>query len=441
MRAYAATAACGDARSWHDRDPGIRRGYDQGWKAILLTATIVAPSLHRRDRRSARARARNRLRSLAASRLSDCLFNLEGTLPAVACSLFAARSAERCGDLSLAAQPYALISYVAGLVRLDRIARFLGDRAMADCLRKNDFAGVHRALFAKVFLAVSLARWAEVPPLFDEALALNARYRSERHHGLMLTAVGFMHQFRGDFDAMRRTYAEVEALGIAASVDQFIEWAELVYGRLSLYAGDPVAAETHFGKSKIILGRISEVQAVFIADTMGALAILRQGRVDAIEPRAAELLARVRATPLQFGSTDAYGGLAEIMNALLARFGRGAGGVRWLHARQAQAHLRRCARVFPVARPLAALHEGQLACLAGKRRGAERIWRRGLAIADKLEMKYDAARLHAALAMIPDLAGSARADHAAHATALASACGVDCVPPLPISYFTPGIEA
>lgn len=429
-----APAIAGLAGLW----PGAPRGR-LGWvwmaarESLLLTAAIAAPPLHRSERRSARARARNRLRSLATSRLSDCLFNLEGTLPAVACSLYAARSAERCGDLSLAAQPYALISYVAGLARLGRIARFLGDRAIADCARKDDLGGLHRALFAKVFLAASLGRWSEVPPLFDEALALNARYRSERHHGLMLTAVGFMHQFRGDFDAMRRTYAEVEALGIEASVDQFIEWAELVYGRLALYSGDPVAAEAHFGKSRVILGRISEIQAVFIAETMGALAILRQGRIDAVEARASELLTRARATPLQFGSTDAYGALAEIMNALLARFGPGVSGIRLNRARRAQAHLRRCARVFAVARPAAALHEGQLACLAGGLRRAEHIWRRGLTIADRLEMKYDAARLHAALASVPALPEAVRADHAARADALARACGVLGVPPLPVS--------
>jgi class 3 adenylate cyclase len=437
-----APALAGLAGLW----PGAPKGR-LGWswmatrEAILLAAVITAPSLARRDRQSARARARNRLRSLVASRLSDCLFNIEGTLPAVACSLFAARSAERSGDLSLTAQPYGLISYVAGLVRLDRIARFLGDRAMADCVRKDDLSGVHRALFSKVFLAVSLGRWNEVSPLFDEALALNARYRSDRHHGLMLTAVGFMHQFRGDFEAMRRTYAEVGALGVAAAIDQFIDWAELVYGRLALYDGDPVAAEAHFDKSKLILGRISEVQAVFIADTMGALAILRQGRIDAVEPRAAELLARVRSTPLQFGSTDAYGALAEIMNALLARFGPGAGGRRWAQARQARAHMRRCARVFPVARPVSALHEGQFACLAGQSRAAEKLWRRGLAVADALDMKYDAARLHAALATLPGLGESARADHAARSAALAAACGVTGVPPLPISFAVPGPEA
>jgi len=402
-------------------------------ETILLTFTIVAPSFVARERRSARSRARNRLRSLAASRLSDCLFNLEGTLPAVACSLFAARAAERCGDLSIAARPYALISYVAGLLRLDRVARFLGDRAMADCVRKNDLSGVHRTLFSKVFLAVSLGRWAEVPPLFDEALELSARYRSERNHGLMLTAVGFMHQFRGDFDAMRRIYAEVAALGVAASDDQFIEWAELSFGRLALYAGDPIAAEAHFGKSSVILGRIREVQAVLIAETMGALAMLRQGRIDEIEPRAGELLARAQATPLQFGSTDAYGALAEITNALLAQFGPGAGGVRRTHAQQAQMRMRQFARVFPIGRPLAALHEGQLACLKGKPRRAERVWRRALAIAGKLQMKYDAARLHAALATLPGLAGNVRANHAARAAELALACGANGVPPLPIS--------
>jgi hypothetical protein len=355
----------------------------------------------------------------------------------VACSLFAARSAERCGDLSIAAQPYALISYVAGLVRLRRVSQFTGARAVADCTRKNDFSGIHRTLFSRAFLAVSLGRWSEVPPLVEEELALNARYRSERSHGLMLTSVGFMHQFRGDFDAMRRTYAEVGALGVAASDDQFIEWAALSFGRLALYAGDPVAAETHFTRSSVILKRIGEVQAVLIAETMGALAALRQGRLDEVEPRAGELLARAQSTPLQFGSTDAYGALAEITNALLAQFGPGASGVRRKRAQHALARMRKFAQVFPIGKPLAALHEGQLACLIGKPRRAERIWRRGLAIADSMQMKYDAARLFAALARLPGLGQNFRADHAARASELAQACGCRELPPLPISFHAP----
>ena len=399
-------------------------------EAAGLTLTIALPTLYGRLRRSTRHRARNRLRCEAAQRLSDCFFNLQGTLPALACSLFAARSAEASGDLSISAEPYGMLGYVAGLSRFEAAARFLGNRALADCERKQNYRGLYRILFSKMFLAVSLGRWAEVHQLAAEANRLDALYQSTRDQGLTLVNIGIAQQWSSDFRGMKTTFEALGALGVARSDDQFIDWSELSLGRIALYEGRLADAEARFNRSHVMAGRIAEVQAVLIADCLHGVALLRQGRIAEVAPLAAGLLAQAQAAPMQMASGDAFAGLAEIMNGLLAHDGSTA---HRAGAMAAQKLLKRYAAIFPTTRPLAALHGGQLAALSGKPRRAEAMWRKGLAVARALAMPYDAARLQGALATLSSSSAAARAGDAAEAAELAAACGAIGVPDLPVS--------
>jgi hypothetical protein len=146
---------------------------------------------------------------------------------------------------------------------------------------------------------------------------------------------------------------------------------------------------------------------------------------------AEELILRAEQTPLQFSSGDAFGGLCEVMNGLLAHFG-GTTDHR-ARARRARKRARQFAFLFPLGRPLVALHDGQLACLLGKPRHAARIWHHGLKIAEAMPENYEAARLHAALADLPVLSEDVRAAHRTRARELAAGCGVEGIPPLPIT--------
>src|SRR6185312_11339399 len=67
-------------------------------------------------------------------------------------------------------------------------------------------------------------------------------------------------------------------------------------------------------------------------------------------------------------------------------------------ARTALANLTKLARLFPIAAPAAATLTGVYHLRTGSRRAALRHLRRGLAIAERLQMPYDQAVAHAALA-------------------------------------------
>ncbi|HEY1707852.1 MAG TPA: AAA family ATPase [Rhizomicrobium sp.] len=401
-------------------------------EAVLLWLTIRLPGVFGRDRRSLRLRATDRLRCETANRLSDCYYFMEGSLPPLALSLYGVRAAERSGDLSVAAAPYAFLAYAAGLMGLQRISKFCSERTIADCQKKNNLYGLRRANGGPLLLAVSLGRWAEAEPLIAASMAFNKNHVSDSNHGMALSVAGQFQRWTGDLARSRETFQELGEFGRVISDDQFVGWSHMGLGRLALCEGDPAAAEAAFDKGLVIFNRMAEVQSLFIFETLRAAALLRQGRYDDVAGLADALLERAEKTPLQFSSGDAHGALVEVMNGLLAHNGN-AGGVDYTaKARRALKRARQFAALFPIGKPIVALHEGQLASLSGKPREAAKAWRRGLKIAEALPMKYEAALLHGALAALPITPKEAQTVHASRAAELLAACGAGGLPPLPI---------
>lgn len=419
---------------------GLWRGVPKtnlGWifmalrETVLLAITIKFPALQARERRSLRARSRNRLRCETATRLSDCYIFMQGSfLPSLALSLYGVRAAEKAGDLSVAAPPYGFIAYTVGLLRLNRLSDFCSSRTIADCQKKKNFFGLQRAYGGKLLLAMSMGDWTVGKPLMESSLAERQNYHSDVNHGMALVISAQFFRWIGDLRASHLRFGELAELGREISDDQFVDWSHIGFGRIALCNGDPTAAEAEFDKGLTVLGRMVEIQALFILEALRALAILRQGRFDEAAALVDPLILRAESTSPQFSSGDAYGAVAEVMNALLARFG-GTTKYRSL-ALRARKRAREFAFIFPIGRPIAALHDGQLAALSGASRKAERIWRQGLKVAEKLPMKYEAARLHGALATLPSLSEGVRAEHRARAAGLLNECGAGELPPLPI---------
>jgi hypothetical protein len=406
-----------------------------GWTAMAIRETVLLwiaikfPSLYASERRSLRARMRNRLRCDVTTRLSDCYYFMQGSLStSLALSLYGVRAAERGGNLSAAAPPYGFLGYIAGLLRLNRISKFCSERTIDACRKKNDLFGLQRAVGCQLLLAVSMGRWEEARPIVATRTDFRKRFRSDTNHGMALSLEGQFHRWLGEFPQAQLVYGELSALGRESSDDQFVAWSHLNFGLLALFKGEPVVAEAEYNRGLLVLGRMTEVQALFIAETMRAVAILRQGRFDEVAAIAEDLILRAERTPLQFASGDAFGGLCEVMNGLLAQFGDG----HRARALRARKRADQFARLFPLGRPIMALHDGQLTCLLGKPRQAGAIWTRGLKLAETMPENYEAARLHAALAVLPTLSDGVRATHRARALELAIECGAGGLPALPI---------
>ena len=413
---------------------GLWRGTPKGkagWTAMalreaaLLAATVLLPRFRARERTSIRSRTENRLRCEAATRASDLYFLLEGSpVQPVALSLFAARAAERTGDLSIAARPYGLVGYIAGIAKLERISRFCLDRASVDCEARQDYNGLHRVHGAKAMLATSLGRWKEGRPFVEASVALNGKDPSERNAGMALSIAAMFELWQGNFAASRTHAAALQMLGQSLQDDQFLMWAELHHGRIDWQAGDIAGAVARIEAGLRLLSRCNEAQTIFTLDALLAQYRMALGVSDGVAERAEALVQAQERAPTQFASVDAFGATADIIMQLLAAGDRRMAPL----AERAVRRLRKYADIFPIARPLARLHEGQLLALNGRMAAARKRWLLGVQQAHALGMPWDEARLHAALA-----ASGAAGLHAADAQRLLASIGAGPLPPLPIT--------
>ncbi len=392
-------------------------------EAALLAATVSVPQFHAGDLRSTRKRMANQLRCEAATRASDLYFLMEGTIQPVALSLFAARAAERTGNLALAARPYGLVGYVAGLLGLHRVARFCTDRAHADCLARNDHSGLHRVHGSRAMLATSLGRWDEGRADIAESLRLNTIDRSERNIGMALSVATMFELWQGNFPAARQHALDLQALGQSMLDDQFLLWSELHLGRIDERERQVEQAAAHYERGLQVLSRGREAQAQFSLTVLLARCRLHLGQEQQAFEQAEGLVRAQEAAPLQFASIDAYAATADVLNALLAS---GHPGMLPL-AERANRRLAKCAGLFPIAQPFAHLHAGQLQALKGKQAAARKIWTKGLKRSETLKMPFEEALLHAAVA-----AAGGPAHHAEKATRITARIGAGALPNLPI---------
>jgi serine/threonine protein kinase/tetratricopeptide (TPR) repeat protein len=127
----------------------------------------------------------------------------------------------------------------------------------------------------------------------------------------------------------------------------------------------------------------------------GAYVAYRLGDLPRAEQCAREATALVsQGPPVHSYCIDSYARLAELGVAWWADHRASADEEPYARrARAACAVLEKAARLYPVARPSALLHRGKLCCLSGERAKALRLWRKGLGIAQKLDLRYDEARL------------------------------------------------
>ena len=120
-------------------------------------------------------------------------------------------------------------------------------------------------------------------------------------------------------------------------------------------------------------------------------------RATALVERACDMIAEGR--PIHNYCINAYLRLAETAVDLFRTAPTAVERQRWgRRAEGACKMVESSARVFPIARPGAALQRGRLEVLSGRSRAARERWRSALALAGKLELPYHEARLHEALA-------------------------------------------
>ncbi len=414
-----------------------------GWKTMLGRETlslgwqILDPLRRGKAKQSAEARLKDRLRLGNSVRLIEAFYFSVGALPAATMALYAARTAERLGETAFAARPYGFLGYLAGTRGLDRTARFFFNRSRQDCIAEKDWSSLAQSVNGEAMYHLSNGRW-DIAIRRSRFVATLSRKRNRNADiASPTTFIGLGHLMAGSFKQMRTAFEQVEAVAFAKSNDHYLLFQRCGVGQIELAEGRPEIAETLLVNGQALAKRVRDLHSSLIVEGLLAVTRVRLGKVDEVALTADALITQAGATPMiNFGSWYGFAAVAEALVGMFAARGPGKDGEHRARAKRAVTLLFQFSKLYQVAVPLASLFSAQYAMLCGRPDRALKRLQIGIRAAEAADMKYDLARLYAALGAMPSLELHIRAEHRRQSGIWMERCKLAVLPPLPLSHLS-----
>jgi tetratricopeptide (TPR) repeat protein len=245
--------------------------------------------------------------------------------------------------------------------------------------------------------------------LLEKADATFRRFGNSRRSEECLVNLGYIHFHRGDFAQYRATCAQLLHSADSREDSQSRGWARTQRSMLLLATAGPAAAVAELDRQDFLIGD-PLTRAGF--DAVSAVAHFRLDGVETARAHAERALALFGSgPPVCYTMAIFISLMAEAFLGFLERAQRDGTPTRDIaaQARRSCGTMQKFARVFPVARPRAALWAGLEHWLHGRKRTAERLWQRARADAEGQGMAFELALVHAQLARIHGEPGRAQA--------------------------------
>jgi predicted ATPase/DNA-binding SARP family transcriptional activator len=273
-------------------------------------------------------------------------------------------------------------------------------------------AGVHDA---------GLGRWGAARAAMEESMTIAAACGDQRLWEECLANLIMVTYHQGELARHLVLCKQLQASADRRGDTQVQSWARIERSMNCLVMGPAELASTLLEEGiALVSGKMGRAEELLARGPL-AVAYLHMGD----QRRALETAARIaqltaRAWPTTYFSVHGYVGGAEAYLRLWESGAATAADQRDIErgAGHACRALWRYARIFPIARPYAALWDGLHAALSGSRISARETWQAGLAEAERLGMPYPQGLLHERLARALDPSDPARQSHAEQARAL-----------------------
>jgi hypothetical protein len=319
--------------------------------------------------------------------------------------------AEAAGSVGAVARLTVVCGVSAGFLALHRLAEAYIRRSLTVADRAADpFVRAWVLQFAALY-GIGMGRWTAAADQLDEAAEIVQRVGDRRRLGEIKALQGCVAYFQGDLAGAASLFAELRRYGSQHRNTQIQAWALLAQATYAVRSGDPHQATLILEDRR--------------APALEALLHLRHDDWQAASKAVQAALAPVRAAPIKCYWYELYATTAEAAIALWhASRQRGSGEQSRLRAAAEQATwaLRRYAKVFPIGQPRALLYQGLLAWIDEQPMRARNTWRRSLAAAERLGMRYDEMLAHHQLGRHGD--PSERDEHLARARQLFAQLGI-----------------
>lgn len=418
---------------------GLWRGAPKspmGWKAMFARETIALGwqiAVRGTVKQSAEQRLKDRIRLGNSVRLIEAFYFSVGALPAATMALYAARTAERLGETAFAARPYGFLGYLAGTRKLNPVARFFFNRSRSDCIATRDWSSLAQSVNGEAMYHLSNGRWKIAIRRARLVGTLSRKQNRNADIASPTTFIGLGYLMAGEFKRMRTAFEQVEAVAFSKANDHYLLFHRAGVGQIELAEGRPEVAETLLLSGQSLAKRVRDLHSSLIVEGLLGVARLRLDKIDELAQSADAIITQAEATPMiNFGSWYGFASVAEALVGLYAARGAGDNDVHRARAKRAVSLLYNFSKLYPVADPLSSLFSGQYSMLSNHPDRALVRWQKGVKAAEAAEMKYDLARLYAALGTAPiDI--NQRAAYRRQSGIWMERCGLSSIPELPIS--------
>jgi tetratricopeptide (TPR) repeat protein len=299
--------------------------------------------------------------------------------------------AERAGPSPELAMAYSIAHAVAGIIPLRRVADFYLARADQALSRAYDPAvDSYLQLLAGVYRS-GTAEWAKARHAFDKGIVLAEQMGFGRRNDELRLGLANWHFQRGEYaEGARQT--EAHHGGPSGRGDLQAEaWQRLMRAQIDLVQGAFAEALDVARTVEKFAGSLQRSELIWVYALIAAAAE-RLGRRDQARTAADNALDQITSgPPVTFYCIESYALTAEVYLRLWSSAGKGeaTAGALPSRARKACEALTKFARVFPAARPRAALHAGTLALLRGDSQRAMSRWLESHQLAERLGMTPD----------------------------------------------------
>jgi serine/threonine protein kinase/tetratricopeptide (TPR) repeat protein len=404
-----------------------------GWVALLLREAVQQLLHLLLPQRWVKARASRETAlggaALASLRLTECYYWSYDVLPMVATAFLAVNLAERAGRGHEVLRLYGQLGAITGMGRLFPLSRHYFRRAQGEGLVVQDPSATAMGFILESMHLLGFGRWDAAATKAGEAQRVLLRLGDRAEYELAQVLLGHTDYFTGRFEATLRLYAEVRESARARGHLQHEAWGAYTLARSLIALGRMDEAVELLREARAMLPMEQDRLSDIILGGLLAQVHLHRGELEAAREHAevVQALAR-RVPPMLFSELHGYEGAALAWLGLWEHERRTAPGrpVSVAEpAREACARLSDFALRFPVAQPASLRCSGMLAWFQDKPRQARSAWRKALKVARELDMPYEEALAHLALARASAPGSPERAAHEQEARALFTRMGCE----------------
>lgn len=325
--------------------------------------------------------------ALANQRLAQIHYFKNDLVVGTARALRALRIAQSIDDSPGLARSYADMCIVMTLLRMVKMADHYAIEAERIARRVKHLPSLAYVLNVTNMHRLAHARWDEVLKLGHESIQIGLQLQCYKDRAESLAVPAMLHCFRGELSQGQEWFDQVRKVAEQGKNGLHSAWAHCGQGEILVRTGRYAEAEAELRESILLLTESSSNTEMLRARGLLSFALWQLHRRDEARDLAMETAENWKSSPTASALEGFYGVTAVLLSSVVSEPTNEQVQITF---KKAMKDFLSYSKVFPVGGPRYHLVLGKWCASQGKLKQAERAWKLGSRLADRLVMPAEA---------------------------------------------------